>query len=488
MSTASPDGQASGIVAGDSGSEPPEGLDRAAWRTAQRARDAAEASRDRFAFLAEVSRCLADSLDYETTLTTVASMSLPYFGAWCMVDICSEDGEIRRVAVVHPNPAKQTIARQLRQNYPPSSEDLVGTARVIRSGRPEMAFEIPDSALVATARDPEQLRLLRELGVESYVTVPMVARGRVVGAMTFVTAESGRRFGDVDLIIAEDLARRAAMAVDNARLYRDAEAARTSAEEAAAEAEAAAEEAEIAMDEAERSRAAAEAANRAKSDFLAAMSHELRTPLNAIAGYAELIELGVRGPVTQEQRADIARIQKSQRHLIGLINSVLNFARLEAGAVHFSRQEVSLTEALSVCETLIRPQLLARGLEFEFEGCDPEIRVRTDPEKLQQIVLNLLTNAVKFTDPGGRITLACKCTGGTAMVTVTDTGDGIAAEDLARVFEPFVQVDAALTRTHDGVGLGLAISRDLARALGGELTAESELGMGSTFTLTLPRT
>ena len=196
MSAGSPDGPVADAVPGYSGALPAGGLERAARQTAERERDAAEASRDRFAFLAEVSRCLTDSIDYETTLATVARMSLPYLGAWCMVDLCTEDGEIRRVAVVHPNPAKQAIARALRQSYPPNGDDLVGTTRVISSGRPEMAFAVPDDALVATARDPEHLRLLRGLGVEAYVTVPMVARGHVLGAMTFITAESGRRFGE----------------------------------------------------------------------------------------------------------------------------------------------------------------------------------------------------------------------------------------------------------------------------------------------------
>ena len=337
---------------------------------------------------------------------------------------------------------------------------------MIRTGRPELVVEVTDAGMQAVARDAEHLRLPRALGVGAYVTVPMLARGRVLGAITFVTTEAGRRFGDLDLVLAEALASRAAMAVDNARLHAEALAARRVAEVARAE---------------------AEAASRARGEFLAVMSHELRTPLNAIGGYADLIEMGLHGPVTAEQRTALDRIQRSQRHLLGLINGVLNYSRVGAGAVQYAVADVPLAAALAACEAMTAPQCSARRITFESAECDAALRVRADPEKLQQIVLNLLTNAIKFTEPGGRVTLGCGVGMDAVAVTVRGTGHGIAADQLSRVFEPFVQVDATLTRSHEGVGLGLAISRDLARGMGGELTAESTPGLGSTFTLTLPR-
>ncbi len=243
-------------------------------------------------------------------------------------------------------------------------------------------------------------------------------------------------------------------------------------------------------------RADAEAANAAKAQFLAMMSHELRTPLNAIGGYAQLMELGVRGPVTTEQRSDLGRVRAAQAHLLGLINDILNFAKLEAGHVQFRIERVPVGPALAELESLVGPDARAKGLRFDYASCGTgdgtALAVAADPERLRQVLLNLVSNAVKFTEPGGSVAIYCELAehdGAPAVaVRVRDTGRGIPPSRLASVFDPFIQIDRH--RTHEsqqGVGLGLAISRDLARAMGGELAAESEEGVGSTFTLTLPR-
>ncbi|MEO8564068.1 MAG: PAS domain-containing protein [bacterium] len=238
--------------------------------------------------------------------------------------------------------------------------------------------------------------------------------------------------------------------------------------------------------DAQAARAEAEAANRAKGEFLAVMSHELRTPLNAIGGYAELMEMGIRGPVTPQQRDDLRRVQVSQRHLLGLINEVLNYAKLETGTVHYDLAPVRARGALGGAEVLIAPQAQKKGLTLVIEVGPPDLLVRADADKLQQILVNLLSNAVKFTDRGGRIALECTTAGKGIRITVCDTGSGIAADQLERIFEPFVQVRADFTRPYEGTGLGLAISRELARGMAGDLTVESTLGVGSVFTLELP--
>lgn len=235
-----------------------------------------------------------------------------------------------------------------------------------------------------------------------------------------------------------------------------------------------------------QARAEAEAANRAKMEFLATMSHELRTPLNAIGGYAELIELGIHGPVTDEQRLALTRIQQSQRHLLGMINEVLNYSRLEAGALSYEMTNVPLREILVACVALVLPQALTKGIVLVELPCDPSLTVYADREKVQQIVLNLLSNAIKFTDTGSEVSIeGLSPEESLVLIRIRDTGYGIAPEHIDRIFHPFVQVDATLTRTREGTGLGLAISRDLARGMGGDLTVQSELGAGSTFTITL---
>jgi PAS domain S-box-containing protein len=237
-----------------------------------------------------------------------------------------------------------------------------------------------------------------------------------------------------------------------------------------------------------RARSEAEAANQAKASFLTTMSHELRTPLNAISGYTELLEMGVRGPVSEEQAEDLRRIKRASTHLLGLINDVLNYTKLQTTQVRFARAPFAVDEMLTAAAAMIAPQAHTKGVAFELiPVTDGSTMLLGDRDKVLQIILNLLTNAVKFTRAAGAVTLTSDAVDGVVSIHVCDTGRGIAVDQLAAVFEPFVQVGRRLSGADEGAGLGLAISRDLARGMGGDLTAISTPGEGSTFTLTLPR-
>jgi signal transduction histidine kinase len=327
--------------------------------------------------------------------------------------------------------------------------------------------------------------LLGEGSTEGFIGVPLVVGGHVTGLLAVVRppredADGVDRADDEWLLSA--LADQTAAPLQNAQLAEALDRARLVAENVRLyEAERdARKQAEIAQRE-------AESANRAKSDFLAHMSHELRTPLNAIAGYVQLLEMEIRGPITAAQREDLARIKVSQRILLRLVNDVLNFAKLESGHITIDVVDVGVRDALRAVEPLIAPQLMSRSLTFHSELCDAGLRASADPEKLEQILLNLLSNAIKFTPPGGSISLSGASTERTVSISVTDTGRGIAREKQERIFEPFVRIDDGFSRTTEGTGLGLAISRDLARAMGGDLVVESTPGAGATFTLTIPR-
>ena len=244
--------------------------------------------------------------------------------------------------------------------------------------------------------------------------------------------------------------------------------------------------AEASRAEAEEARAEAETANRAKADFLASMSHELRTPLNAIGGYVDLLEMGIHGPVTDAQRASLGRVKASQQHLLTLISDLLAFAKVEAGQLELALRPLGACELLTSIEPLVSPLAEIKGIALAVRDCDSELRLMGDQERVRQILLNLVGNAIKFTQSGGWIVLMCDRREQWIEIRVRDNGPGIAPEKHEKIFDPFVQVDRSLSNPRDGVGLGLAISRDLARAMGGDLGVESVPGEGSTFTLRLP--
>lgn len=448
-------------------------------------------SRTRFAFLAETSRCLADSLDFQSTLETAAGLALPHFGTWCMVDVIETDGSIRRVAIIHPDATKQAAAREYYAAHPPCRDDPIGAPRVIRTLESEFVV-VASSDTLGQLPDEEHRNLLRELGATSFLMVPMRARGRTLGAITFVS-DAQRKYDDADLLLAEDLGRRCAMALDNARLFRESQALRVSAEDALMLAETAREDAAYAAQRAEALRVAAdtardeaETANKSKENLLATMSHEFRTPLGIVLGYVGLLNDEVAGPINDGQRKQLQRIHTASTHLLRLIEEILTISKVNAGRGEPDLESADLSALLHDAVALLAPMAEAKKLALALDLPETPIVFPTDPGKFRQIVFNLVANAVKFTK-AGEVRIGLREENAVLVLRVRDSGIGISPEDAEHLFESFWQVRGSAQRYPAGTGLGLSITRQLAQLLGGDVSVESSPGEGSTFTVRLPR-
>ncbi|AHG89310.1 PAS sensor protein [Gemmatirosa kalamazoonensis] len=406
--------------------------------------------------LLAISEALARALGAGDVVRAVAEHAVPVVGARsAIVMLLSEDAEALELVGEEGTGAESADWRRVPLTM------HVPAADAMRDGGP-VTLASPDEM---AARYPHVAHVWQALGARALATFALEAEGRRFGAIAFRFPHP-RVFRDSELAFLRAVVNQCAVSLERARLFDEARAAREAAFEA----------------------------SRAKSEFLARMSHELRTPLNAIAGHLQLIEMGLHGPVTTAQHDALARVGRAQRHLLGLINDVLNFTRLESGRVEYQLTPLRVSDVLLDVQPMVEPQLAAKRLAFDVQlpedDGSPPLLVWGDREKLVQVLLNLLTNAAKFTPEGGSVALRLGPSDGApdrATITVRDTGVGVPRDRLEAIFDPFVQVNASLTREHQGSGLGLAISRDLARGMGGDITVESALGSGSTFTVHLRR-
>jgi signal transduction histidine kinase len=369
---------------------------------------------------------------------------------------------------------------------------LFATEAAIRGTPWAIVLELPTAGVLARTRGTMiRLGMLSLLLVGVGAVVSWIISKRITKPLaTLSGAAEALARGDVTRYVDDSGGDELAQLARTFNYMRDEiTSTRTELEAHVEEAQSATEELEQANEQLHHAMETAATANRAKGDFLAVMSHELRTPLNAIGGYVELLQLGVHGPLTEPQRDALGRVARSQQRLLALINDVLNFARLDAGHVEYNWSDFSLDAALAALEPLLALQMRAKRLTYTYAACDPSLSVHADHDRLQQVVLNLLSNAVKFTPEGGGIVVYCDASvdPDAVFVHVRDSGQGIPPDRLRTIFEPFVQVDRSLNRPHEGIGLGLSISRELARGMGGDLTVQSELGKGSVFTVKVCR-
>lgn len=429
-------------------------------------------------FLAEASGLLASSLGYQTTLESVAKLTVPKLADWCTVHIVEKDGKPRQLAIAHSDPAKLEAAKVWQRQFPLEIDAPIGVPNVLRTGRAEFYPQIDPDRLTLAARNEEFAEILRAEGLRSCMIVPLVARNRTLGTITLVTAESGRYYDHQDLVLAEDLAHRMALAVDNARLYREAQTAVTAREDAL----------QLRDDLLQREHAAreeAEMANRSKDEFLATVSHELRTPLNAILGWAHMLRASTLDSTTQTRALET--IERNARSQAQLIEDILDVSRIVTGKLRLDVRPVEVASVVEGAIDAMRPAADAKGIQIE-AILDPLAGpVSGDPNRLQQVVWNLVSNAVKFTRREGRVQVRLERVDSHIEIIVSDTGQGISSEFLPYVFDRFRQADATSTRRYGGLGLGLAIVRHLVEMHGGTVRADSAgEGAGATFTVQLP--
>jgi PAS domain S-box-containing protein len=417
-------------------------------------------------FLTAASAVLASSLDSRATLENLARLAVPTLGDWCVVDMLQDDGAIRPVAIAHSDQAKVAVAWEMLRRYPVDPEAPYGTGHVLRSGEPELVPLVPDEVLRSVAHDERHLALLRELGLCSTICVPLLSDGRAAGTIALVSSDPLRQYGPDDLALAQELARRAGIALENARLYARAERAREQAEEAV----------------------------RQRDTFLSIAAHELRTPLTSLLGQAQLIQRrsSREGSLNERDERSVAVIVSQAQRLNKLVLALLDLARIEQGRLSIEAAPVELGALIRRVAAEVLPMIEHQKLEAELPA-EPLV-VLGDELRLEQVLQNLIANGLRYSPNGSAVRLRLERDGGSqdeakplrALITVSDEGIGIPAGALPQLFQRFFRAENASAHHRAGLGIGLYVVREIITLHGGSVEAESVEGQGSTFRVSLP--
>lgn len=402
------------------------------------------------AFIANASAELSELVDYHTTLTRIANLAVPHFADWCAIDLLDEQGILQRVAVAHVDPGKVALAHELHETYPPDPAAEGGIWKVIRTASPDLYSEITNEMLEASIADREYLAAIKRLGFRSYVGVPLCRRGKAFGAITFITAESRRLYTAEDLVLAEDLSRRAAVAIENARLYQ-----------------------------------ALQEADKAKDRFIATLAHELRNPLAPIRQIPAVVGLSKFSPEVIKRSMEILDRQAS--NLTRLVDDLLDIARATTGKIELEKEEISLNEVLGNAIETCRQRIEKKGLTVHVLLPERPGAIWADRVRMEQVFTNIIANATKFSEPGGRIDIVLNREERENVIRIRDTGIGISPEMLESIFSMFVQEKTPQQHAKGGLGIGLALVRKLVTLHGGTVEASSEgYGKGAEFVVRLP--
>jgi signal transduction histidine kinase len=399
-------------------------------------------------YLAEASKILSSSLDYQSTLNTVALLAVPHIADWCAIDMLDEDGNLQQVAVAHKDPKKVKWAKELRKRQPIDMDAPTGLPEVMRTGKPIMYAEITDELLRKVSKTQKEYKLAKSIGFTSVMIVPLCSRSKPIGAITFVTAETNRHYNEADMVMAEELATRASVAIENARLYKGSQDA-------------------ISI----------------RDDFISVASHELKTPITSVKMFAQILKKHSQQIGDEKAITYFSKMDKQLNKLTELIYDLLNVSKIQAGKMEFREEVFDFDSAVKEIVDILQQSEIRHMIKLEGKTGK---KIKGDEERIGQVINNLVSNAIKYSPKANEVIVELSADNKNVYVAVQDFGIGMQKEHLEKIFERFYRVYDTTDKTFPGLGIGLYISSEIVKRHGGKFWVDSSIGEGSTFHFSLP--